>query len=60
MDLEGNIIEEYDSISLCSRETGITKSNLFDCLANRKRTAGGFKWSYKNESFIVRYSNYNI
>lgn len=47
IDLDGNIVEEYDSISLCSRETGIKKSNIFDCLANRKRTAGGFKWSYK-------------
>lgn len=58
IDLDGNIIEKYDSISSCSRITGIRKSNIIDCLSNRKRTAGGFKWSY-NESIIMKFSEMN-
>ena len=50
LDLDGNIINEYESISSASKITGIIKSNIINCLSGNKQSAGGFKWSYKNES----------
>lgn len=48
MDMNGNIIKEYPSISQATRETGIGDSCICRCCtgARNAKTAGGFKWSY--------------
>ena len=64
LDLDGKILEEYESISMASRETGILKGNIIAVLADRKMTAGGFKWKYKpediKENIIMKFNQFNI
>lgn len=55
LDLDGNIVNDYESISSASRSVGIKKSNIIDCLSKRKMTAGGFKWEYKKESRSLKH-----
>lgn len=43
-DLQGNILEEYASISEASRQTGIAQSNISRSLTGKRKTAGGFIW----------------
>ena len=50
LDMNGNFIREWDSISKASRELKITKQNIISCLKkkNNQKYAGGFRWEYKN------------
>ena len=41
------IIKEYQSGTQASKETGIKASKISDVLKNRRKTAGGFCWRYK-------------
>jgi hypothetical protein len=45
-DLEGNIINEYQSIADASRILKIGKSNIQGVLQHKRKTAGGFIWKY--------------
>ena len=49
LDLMGNKIAEYNSISDASRATGINSSNIGRCCTGDgyHKTAGGYKWEYK-------------
>jgi len=49
MDLNGNIIKEYDSASTASRILNIGRSGIMQCLRKRNKSAYGYKWKYKNE-----------
>lgn len=48
LDLEGKIIKEWFGIIIASKELNINRSTIGDVCNGRKRTAGGFKWEYKN------------
>ena len=52
-DLNMNLIKEYPSIAIASKETGINKCNISACIKNRQKTAGGFIWKYKDEDYNV-------
>jgi hypothetical protein len=41
-----NLIKTFENLASASRETGILKSAINNCLAGRSKTSGGFKWEY--------------
>jgi len=45
LDLDGNFIEEFESIKEAMEKTGISMKKV---LNGSGKTAGGFKWEYKN------------
>lgn len=45
---DGVIIAEYCSIAEASNKTAIKRNCIDNCLANKSKSAGGFKWKYKN------------
>jgi hypothetical protein len=50
LDLNGNVIKQFDTIKEASAETGATHSHISSCCRNRygRRTCGGYKWQYSN------------
>ncbi len=48
-DLEGNFIKEWSSQSVAIRYLKISSQNINNCCKGRSKTAGGFKWEYKDE-----------
>lgn len=44
-DMDGNYIKEYESIQSAQRELKI--SHIWDCLVGKRKSAGGYKWKYK-------------
>lgn len=53
MDLNQNVIEEFDSITEASIKLLIGIKNIGECLSGRSKTAGNFKWKYKNENILT-------
>lgn len=49
LDLQGNIINEFDSIRSAERKTEIHRAHISKCCNNKTNhnTAGGFKWKFK-------------
>jgi hypothetical protein len=45
---EGKELKEYKSIIEASRQIGILNSSITNCLSKRSKSAGGYKWVYKN------------
>lgn len=50
MDLEGNDIRSYESITEASKQTGIHTSEITRCAQGGRKTSGGYKWRYKSEA----------
>lgn len=46
MDLEGNIIREFDSILTAQKETKTTHISM--CCLGKRHIAGGYKWKFKD------------
>lgn len=46
--LDGAIIKEFDSQVEASKETGIRQGSISNCCRGFAKTAGGYKWRYKN------------
>jgi hypothetical protein len=42
----GNIIKTFENLASASRETGIIKTAINNCLAGRSMSSGGFQWEY--------------
>ena len=51
MDLEGNYIAEFESMSKAESATGIDKIYISNCCdpLRRQKTAGGYKWKYADK-----------
>lgn len=49
LDLYGNIIETFYSMSVASKMTGVPQPNIHKVCNGDRRTAGGYKWRYKDE-----------
>lgn len=47
-DLKGNLIAEYPSVREAYRTLGINNKNICACCRGQRKTAGGFKWKYKD------------
>ncbi len=48
-DLQGNFIKEWNSAKFAGKELNISKSGITACCKQQHKTAGGFKWEYKNK-----------
>jgi len=44
MDKDGNVVNEFRSITDASLKTGIGRTNICDAVNNRITTSGGYKW----------------
>ena len=49
LDLDDNFISEWNSLSEADRKTGTSFKNISLCCLNKRKTAGGFKWMYKED-----------
>lgn len=49
LDLDDNIVDEFYSMCLASKITGIPQPNIHKVCNSTRRTAGGYKWRYKDE-----------
>lgn len=54
LDIDGSVIEEFNSIKEASIKTLIHKQNIGACVNGKYKTAGGYKWKYKNEKDILQ------
>lgn len=48
-DLNDNLLNEYESITKAANENNIQRNSIKNCCLNKQKTAGKFKWKYKNE-----------
>jgi len=46
LDLDGNIIDKWDGVTIASKTLNINRCTISDVCNGRKKTAGGFKWKY--------------
>ena len=46
LDLEGNFIKKWDSITEASLKCGKYVQNISDVCRGKRKTCGGFKWEY--------------
>lgn len=49
-DIKDNFIAEYKSIGEASRKTGINSSHICECCKKINKSAGGYKWNYKQNN----------
>lgn len=47
LDLDGNVINEFQSVGKASQITGITRDSISRVCNGIRNTAGGYKWKYK-------------
>jgi len=45
--LDGEYINEFDSLGLASMKTGVLKSGIWQCCKGTYKSSGGFLWKYK-------------
>ena len=46
-DKSGNYIAEFESVSTAAQQTGINLGNISQVCMNKRKTAGGYIWKYK-------------
>ena len=51
MNIDGQAVERFESISEASRQTGMPAGNISKCLRGIRRTCGGYKWRYMEERY---------
>lgn len=49
LDMHDNVIDEFYSMGVASKTTGIPQPNIFKVCNGKRDTAGGYKWRYKND-----------
>ena len=49
---EGTFVAEYESALVAKNITGIDSSNISKCCLGKLKSAGGFKWAYKNPPLL--------
>ena len=47
------IIKEFINATIASKETGVHRGNIGDCLNGKRKTAGNYKWTYKKNYVII-------
>ena len=47
LDLNDNVLSEFESMHQAERETGVTLSSISSCCNGKLKSAGGFKWRKK-------------
>ena len=51
-DMNGNFIKKWKGSEYAMIELGIWNVNIVNCCRGKRKTAGGFVWSYANEEVI--------
>ena len=51
-DLNGIILQEFNSVLKASKTMQLNIRSLYDCLSKKTKTCGGFKWEYKSQEII--------
>jgi hypothetical protein len=46
LDLEGNLLAEYKSVSEASKITGVSKTCISRCCRGERDKSGGYIWKY--------------
>lgn len=49
-DLKGNLLNEYESLNEAELKTNVKYQHISSCCRGKQKTAGGFKWRYKEEN----------
>lgn len=49
LDVDGTVVDRYQSINSAARAMGTTKQNIMLCLRKKSKTACGFGWAYEDE-----------
>lgn len=49
-ELNGNFIQEFDSLFSAERQTKISYSKISNCCTGKCKSAGGFQWKYINDN----------
>lgn len=49
VDLDGNYIETFDSVTDASLKSGVGRCNISSCLAGKYHSSGGYIWVYESE-----------
>lgn len=49
---KGLLIDVYRSISFASKQTGVARESIKDCVNGRNKTAGGYAWVNYNSKYI--------
>jgi hypothetical protein len=49
LSLDNILVEEYESGHLASKKTGTRQSGISLCCKGKQKTAGGFKWMFKDD-----------
>ena len=47
LDLNDNVLNEFESMGQAERETGVPRSNISHCCNGKRKSAGGYKWRRK-------------
>ena len=47
LDLNDNVLNEFESMVQAGQETGVSRSNISSCCNGKLKSAGGFKWRRK-------------
>ena len=47
LDLNGNVLNEFESMVQAGQETGVSRSNISSCCNGKLKSAGGYKWRKK-------------
>ncbi len=50
-DLNNNFIMEYSSLTIASKKLNIDCSSITKCAKNKRNTAGGYKWVYRENVY---------
>ena len=53
-DLEGNKIQDFQSIAAAAKLTGITHTGILKVCQKKGHTAGGYRWTYKEDSLEIK------
>lgn len=53
LDIFGNAIKTFKSISEAANEMGIRASNITTCCKGRLKTSGGYKWEYAEKEITI-------
>ena len=56
---EGTFVAEYESALVAKNITGIDNGHIGDCCLGKRKSAGGFKWAYKNPPLLKKNEGLN-
>ena len=56
---EGEFVAEYESALIAKEKTGINNRHIGNCCRGKRKSAGGFKWAFKNPPLLKKNEGLN-